>query len=161
MKDGRIIENLFNRHYRPLCLLSLHYTLDPAASEDIVQECFMAMISKTPDNPKAYLYASVRNRSLSWRQRNSPGDTLPEDIPAPEDEEAASLYEAGLWTAIEKLPPRRRRCLILAKRDGLSYKEIAAELRISENTVRNNVAKALESLRKLPGGMNSFVLLFF
>lgn len=161
MKERRNIEELFDKYYRPLCLLSLHYTYDPAASEDIVQECFVALLSKSPDNPKAYLYAAVRNRSLSWWQRNKPGEPLPEDTPAPEEEETVSIYEARLWTAIENLPPRRRRCLQMAKRDGMSYKEIAAKLGISENTVRNNISKALESLREFPKENNSFVFLFF
>ena len=161
MSQKYTIEDLFSVYYRPLCLLSLHYTYDTAASEDIVQECFVAMMSKTPENPKTYLYTAVRNRSLSWRQRNKPGEPLPEDIPAPEEEESTSIREARLWTAIESLPPQRRRCLVLAKRDGLSYKEIAEELGLSENTVRNNIAKALETLRELPEVKKSFILLFF
>jgi RNA polymerase sigma-70 factor (ECF subfamily) len=161
MMDGNAIKALFNRYYRPLCLLSLHYTYNPAATEDIVQECFVSLLDKSPENPKAYLYTSVRNRSLSWLQRNKPGEPLPEDIPAPEEEESVSFYEARLWTAIENLTPRRRLCLLMAKRDGMSYKEIAAELGISENTVRNNISKALESLRDLPDNKKSFVFLFF
>ena len=161
MRDNKRIEELFNLYYRPLCLLSLHYTYNPTASEDIVQECFVGLLSKTPDNPKAYLYAAVRNRSLSWLQRFKPGVPLPEDIPAPEDEEAVSINEANLWTAIEKLPPQRRKCLLMAKRDGMSYKEIADKLGISENTVRNNIAKAMASVRGLSGGKKSLVFLFF
>jgi DNA-directed RNA polymerase specialized sigma24 family protein len=49
----------------------------------------------------------------------------------------------------------------MAKRDGMSYADIAKELGISQNTVRNNISKALDTLRKtVPANLN-FILLFF
>ena len=39
--------------------------------------------------------------------------------------------------------------LPLQVRDGLSYEEIAATLRLSVNTVRNHLAAARESLRRI------------
>jgi len=59
----------------------------------------------------------------------------------------------AVWRAIDALPPRQRQCLPLQVRDGLSYQEIAATLRLSVNTVRNHLAAARESLRRnLEGG---------
>ena len=36
----------------------------------------------------------------------------------------------------------------MAKRDGLRYEEIAEDLDISENTVRNQISKALKILKE-------------
>lgn len=55
--------------------------------------------------------------------------------------------DARLWTAIDKLPPERRKIFLLSKRDGLKYQEIADELHISVKTVENQISKALKSLR--------------
>ncbi len=39
------LEKLFKEYYRPLCLYALRFTLDTDAAEDIVQECFTALLS--------------------------------------------------------------------------------------------------------------------
>ena len=72
---------------------------------------------------------------------------MTEDLP---DEEIVdrSFVWARLWTAIDRLPAKRREILLLSKRDGLSYSEIAARMGISENTVHNQLSKALQTLRQ-------------
>ena len=55
----------------------------------------------------------------------------------------------------------RRECLLLAKRDGLSYKEIADELNLSEHTVRNHISRALETLRKGKPQILDFIFSIF
>jgi RNA polymerase sigma-70 factor (ECF subfamily) len=62
---------------------------------------------------------------------------------------------------VEALPEMRRRCLIMAKRDGMSYQEIADELGLSENTVRNHISRALETLREGRKQMIDLIFLFF
>ncbi len=78
-----------------------------------------------------------------------------------EDIIARSESEARLWSIVESLPKQRRRCLLMAKRDGLSYKEIAEELGLSERTVRNHISRALEFLRDTDPRALLFVLSFF
>ena len=154
------LEKLFKEYYRPLCLYALRFTLDTDAAEDIVQECFTALLSHQADKPVPYLYASVRNRSLMWLRSRKPMEELPEDLPM-EDAIDRSMEDARLWEAVEKLPLQRRKCLVMSKRDGMSYADIATELGISQNTVRNNISKALDTLRHtLPASLN-FILLFF
>ena len=69
--------------------------------------------------------------------------------------------EARLWAAVEALPEKRRQCLIMAKRDGMSYQEIADELGLSENTVRNHIARALETLRQDRRQISGLFFFFF
>ena len=158
-------EKLYRLNYRPLCLYALHYVDDVAAAEDAVQDCFLSLLGKNPDSPKAYLYSAVRNRCVDYlRSRShSPEDASgPGDVEPPfEDIIVRSESEARLWSAVEALPEQRRRCLLMAKRDGLSYKEIADELGLSERTVRNHISRALDSLRKTEPRAFLFVLPFF
>lgn len=160
------IEMLFRTWYRPLCLYALHYLSDPDAAEDSVQEAFTALWKQegAVADPKAWLYASVRNRSIDRLRRSGRTETLPQDLDGPiADDEAAerSALEARLWTALDALPEMRRRCLLLAKRDGLSYKEIAEELGLSVNTVRNHIARAMETLRAGSPEILAFIFSFF
>lgn len=152
------IDELFKRHYRPLCLYALHYVHDVDVAEDIVQDCFSEWWEKTfikgenVDNVRAYLYVSVKNRSLNclkkeagWRGCLLLSDL--EDTLTDEEVEERSEEEARMWTVIGALPARCREIFLLNKRDGLKYKEIAERLNLSVHTVDNQVNKALKRIR--------------
>lgn len=148
------IEQLFLYYYKPLCLYALHYVGDVDVVEDLVQECFVKLIEKpTAVIDKAYLYATVRNACIDHIRKGNPlkTDITPTDLEGTiTDEEAAerSLHEAELWTAIDALPERCRMIFLMAKRDGMTYHEIAQELGISEKTVEHQISKAIRQLRK-------------
>ncbi|NJO88289.1 MAG: sigma-70 family RNA polymerase sigma factor [Chloroflexia bacterium] len=48
---------------------------------------------------------------------------------------------------IQDLPERRREIFVLSRQNGLTYKEIAEKLNISENTVDTQIRNALTYLR--------------
>jgi RNA polymerase sigma-70 factor, ECF subfamily len=48
---------------------------------------------------------------------------------------------------IEKLPDRQREIIKLSRYDGLTYRQIAEQLNISENTVDTQIRRALDFLR--------------
>lgn len=150
-------EDLYRYNYRPLCLYALHYMGNIEAAEDIVQECYMKLWEKLEesshiDNRRAYLYMTVRNRCLdALKKKGIPTESLkPYDtygIIDDDDAQARAQTEAKLWTAIDSLPPKCREVFILSKRDGMKYEEIAEELGLSVNTVRNQISKALKLLK--------------
>ena len=160
----------FKSLYKPLCLFSLQFQGAAEDAEDIVQQAFADVWEKirageTILNLKAYLFQAVRNRSLSFASRASIYETteqLPDkpdlepdeqialaDKPDLEPDEQIALAErdARLWSAIDRLPPERRRIFLLSKRDGMKYQEIADLLHISIKTVENQMSKALKTLR--------------
>lgn len=151
------MESLFHYNYRPLCLYALHYLGNADSAEDVVQESFAALWEKLQEgvaisNRKAYLYMMVRNRCLDQLRRKGilteslkPYDTY--GIIEDDDAQERSQTEARLWTAIDSLPEKCRQIFLMSKRDGLKYMEIADELGISENTVRNQISKALKILK--------------
>lgn len=151
------MESLFHYNYRPLCLYALHYLGNADSAEDVVQESFAALWEKLQEgvaisNRKAYLYMMVRNRCLDQlRRKGIPTESLkPYDtygIIEDDDAQERSQTEARLWTAIDSLPEKCRQVFLMSKRDGLKYMEIADELGISENTVRNQISKALKILK--------------
>lgn len=151
------MESLFHYNYRPLCLYALHYLGNADSAEDVVQESFAALWEKLQEgvaisNRKAYLYMMVRNRCLDQlRRKGLPTESLkPYDtygIIEDDDAQERSQTEARLWTAIDSLPEKCRQIFLMSKRDGLKYMEIADELGISENTVRNQISKALKILK--------------
>lgn len=107
------IDLIFQHYYRPLCLYATHYLHDIDEAEDVVQDCFVKLISRSimPENIKAFLYTSVRNACIDRLRRQSPIDTeiSPSDLSGTISDNQAqesSFQEAELWTAIELLPER-------------------------------------------------------
>lgn len=151
-------------YYRPLCMFALHYLQDAGAAEDIAQEAFRVLWEKLSSgneigNKKSYLFSTVRNRCIDSLRKsrssvNVPIDSCDEDSCCTGGDTADtgdymedSFREAALWTAIDRLPDKCRKVFLMAKRDGMKYEEIAEKLDISENTVRNQVSKALKTLK--------------
>ena len=165
------IEDLFRLNYRPLCMFALHYLQDADLVEDVVQECFTVLWEKLEQgadvaNRRAYLYMSVRNRCLDHlRRKGLPTESLKPygtyGIIDDDDAEERSVMEAKLWTAIDSLPEKCRQVFLMSKRDGLKYEEIAEELGLSVNTVRNQISKALNVLKNGAVKLYTFILGIF
>ena len=105
----------------------------------------------------------VRNRCLDHLRKKGilteslkPYDTY--GIIDDDDAQERSQTEARLWTAIDSLPEKCREVFIMSKRDGLKYEEIADELGLSVNTVRNQISKALKLIKE--GAVKIFTFLF-
>ncbi len=158
MKNAqRLFSTQFHAHYRPLCLYALRFLEDVDLAEDVVQETFTTLWEKRDALPeinsfKSYLYTSVRNNCLmKLRSHRDFEDVeelqLLEENTEEERMERAEL-EAKLWQLIDELPEKRREFFLMAKRDGMPYKEIAEETGLSVKTVDNHVTRALKFLRE-------------
>ena len=152
-----LFDILFKRYYRPLCLYAAHYLKgDIAASEDIVQDCFVKLwqqeAKRDITDKRAFLYSTVRNACIDTLRRQHPEMTSidPSDLEEViSDEEAVdrSEQEAKVWEIIDALPDRCREVFLMAKRDGMTYNEIAEALNISVKTVEHQISKAMKKLR--------------
>jgi len=159
-------ERSFKELYQPLCLFALRFTNQTDDAEDVVQQTFADIWDKRMEmnrilNLKAYLFQSVRNRSLSVSGKSDLTQPV-EQLPDAEDnslEESIHCAErdARLWNAIDKLPPERKKIFLLSKRDGLKYQEIAEELHLSIKTVENQISKALKTLRETATRIYMFI----
>jgi len=110
------------------------------------------------ESPKALLFTTARHLALDELRRRKIAaieplaeiDTLPVfDDSATAADTAARHQELELLTqAIQSLPTRCRQVLTLRKLHGLSQKEIAAQLGISEHTVEAQVANGVRGCAK-------------
>lgn len=147
----------FRCYYRPLCMFSLKIVNDIDQAEDIVQDAFVDLWQKRESlkdssNIRAYLFAIVRNKSTDYIKKISSIE-VSYDISLIAEEEMEqtiedSFEQARILTAIDNLPERCKNALLLSKRDGLKYEEIAENMSVSVNTVRNHISKALRLIKK-------------
>lgn len=146
----------FHSFYKPLCLHALHYMHDVNDAEDIVQEVFTNFWDKTREVEisavKTYLYTAVRNNCLTKIRDTKPTTPIDqgfmdETLTAEEQQERAEM-ESRVWLMIDELPERRREVFLMAKRDGMRYKDIAEQTGLTVKTIENHVLRAMQSLRK-------------
>lgn len=148
-----LIDSVFKRLYRPLCLYAAHYLSgDLDAAEDVVQDCFVRLWQHGAKDERAFLYAAVRNACIDSLRRQHPEvvsfEPVDLDVIISDDEAVGrSEEEARLWEAIDALPGRCREIFLMSKRDGMTYTEIAKELNLSPKTVEHQISKALSRLR--------------
>ena len=166
--NTKIFREHFLQYYRPLCLFALHYLKDIDDAEDTVQDCFMELWRRKDrgvdaSGLKSYLYAMVRNRCIDILKKDSlvdsnvqPSDL--EEVLSDEECEEWAYDEARMWTAIDSLPEKCREVFLLAKKEGLKYEEIAVRMGISVHTVKNQMSKAIKTVK---AGVKKVYLFFF
>jgi RNA polymerase sigma-70 factor (ECF subfamily) len=135
--------------------------------DDVIQESYLRLLqlrgTRPIRSPKAYLFATARNVILAIFRR--PKLFVPMPVTELDEsrimmdgadivEQVSTSQEIGLLLdAIETLPLRCREIFILRKLHGLSQKEIARRLGISEQTVEVQIGrgarKCAEYLRSL------------
>lgn len=162
-KENTASFNVLYRKYWPLlCNYGEKYIADPADVEDLVTDVFVRFLDKprTFNNMvavRAFLFKCVYHACINWsllqdrKQRNfeSLCTYFSHDW---EDFSLSKLIrkEAGteLLAAIETIPPQARKVCKLLYLSGMNHDEVAAQLNISRNTVRNHQTGALKVLRK-------------
>lgn len=128
--------------------------------DDIVQESY-AVLAALEDvshvrDARAYLYTVARSLVLQHMRRAQvvAFETLaefdstvgPDAGPAPEQVASARQQLGRLRVLLRGLPRRAREAFVLRRVEGLSQREIALRLGISESTVEKHVGKALRLL---------------
>jgi RNA polymerase sigma-70 factor (ECF subfamily) len=158
--DREAFDKLFRLLYPRLVRYSYKYVHNKASAADIVQDAFIALWKKRSRldpqrSVKAYLYQTVRNRSLNYLRDHSNETVGLESLndsgmrtkantkQQSESDERMDLLKN--W--ITDLPERQREAFELSRFEGLDHDEIASVMNVSSNTVNNHIVAALKRLR--------------
>lgn len=157
MTDQSKLQKLFKQHYRQMYRLATILLHDDAESKDVVHDVFARLLDDhcdlREDTAESYLLTSVRNRCLNVIRKRQIQERiehlylldLDTTITPTErlEEELKALYQG-----ISQLePPVCRDIIIQHFRDGMTFKEIACHLDVSETTVYKHLRRALSQLR--------------
>ncbi|MFC3198282.1 RNA polymerase sigma factor [Parapedobacter deserti] len=131
-------------------------------TEDILQEIFVSLWKNRhrisiKDSFYPYLFKSAKYESIDWlvshknRIANehmlmlslAPGNMTR----SAEEELLAKELEEMLEMEVNKMPDTMKSVFFLSRKKNLSIKEIALQLSVSEQTVKNNISLALNRLR--------------
>jgi RNA polymerase sigma-70 factor (ECF subfamily) len=156
--DASALDALLARYWSPLTAFITRMTGSLEAAEDAVQEAFCRLWERRRSwrgegSVNGLLFRLARNSAVSAHRRLDAearaaavaGEAEPrhhEMPPLPNDE-----LRAALERAIAELAPRRREVFLLRVVHDLPYKDIAAVMGTSTQTVANQLSSALRELR--------------
>jgi RNA polymerase sigma-70 factor (ECF subfamily) len=150
-------EELFTEHSRRIYAYCLRQLGSREEAEDAVQAtylnaCRSLLSGFEPVVAQAWLYKVAQNVCLtkqrsSWRRRRveRPGDLLEiEEFAAAPPDPGDELL--GIDDALASLPEQQRRAILLREWKGLSYREVAAEMELSQGAVETLIFRARRAL---------------
>lgn len=158
--DTTAFTKVYDLYSEKVYRLAIRFLKDREQSEEIVQETFINLwLSRekleAEGNVWLYLYVIAKNLSLNaLRQVHKSADLTEKllhhiNVAHNDTEEDILAHDLEIYTekVIEKLPRQQQVIFKLSRVEGLSHKEIAEQLHISPNTVRNHMVEALKTLR--------------
>jgi RNA polymerase sigma-70 factor (ECF subfamily) len=172
--DSFAFEVLFYKYRNKVKGFAIRIVPPQIDPEEIVQEVFVRVwLKKEAVDPEkdfqSYLFSIAKHlvldhlKSAVNRKLYFVGDHFQQDLLAVEGLESSLVEHAEekLQQLIKEIPERRREIFLLSRFEGLSYKQIAVRLNISENTVDSQIRNALAFLRKEFRKMVTLLFLFF
>lgn len=147
----------FNARIYNFCIRLLS---DKEEAKDVLQYVFVSLWDQRerldPDKPiEKYIYSLARYSAYHILRRRVYQQAAVEFIITSEPQFREVTSEEIIYNelkcfiddVIEQLPPRRKEIFKLNRNNGLTYKEIASKLNISENTVDTQMRHSLSFIR--------------
>lgn len=130
------------------------YVTDPDAVNDVLQDSYMSIFTtidkfqyKGEGSLLAWMTRIVVHKSVDWvkREMRRGAVELPGDVPEVIDDDTADdcdLSADTIHSIIRQMPAGYRAVFNMYVLDGMSHKQIAAELGIAENSSASQLARA-------------------
>nr|WP_283093183.1 RNA polymerase sigma-70 factor [Chitinophaga hostae] len=158
--DAEAFITLYNQYYPSLYTYILHFVNVPEFAEDALQEVFIKIWEiRERINPalsfSGYLYRITRNHVFKSIKKITADEALRLQVMQQLQQQANDAdtrllwkqYETLLHEAIRQLPPQRQKVFRLCREESKSYEEVAMELGISRNTVKEHMVLAVKSIK--------------
>lgn len=164
---------IYDKYWELLFNMAVKRLQDAADAQDLVQEVFMTLWKQLPvleprDSLLPYLQVLLKNRILNIYARNEVKLKyilqLQDDV-ATAHENTAQLValkevEELLEKAIRQLPPKMQQIFRMSREEQMPPAQIAEQLSLSVQTVKNQLSRATEKVRRIVGiHVNPAVLL--
>lgn len=158
--DEAAFSEIVHFYYKKFLSVTVSLVKSKPEAQDIMQDVFLKLWLHrkdlhTVENPEAWtrkiLVNTTSNHIRTRLRYELKIDNLAVHIPGKVeiiDELEALSTQRSIDKAVDRLPQKRRQIFLMSRREGLSRKEIAQQLNISENTVRNQLVEALNFIRE-------------
>ncbi|MDR2283728.1 MAG: RNA polymerase sigma-70 factor [Sphingobacterium sp.] len=168
--DEKAFLMLYDKYWERLFVYAVNIVKDRNEAEDVVQEVFTKLWRVRESllsvrNLNAYLITITRNQALknilgSKRMTESIQSFIyyvEHDYPSLDKEYDAKELASLIEKHVDHLPEKMKEIFVLSRENGLSNKEIADSLNISEHTVKKQINN---SLRRIRSSIRYILLIF-
>ena len=156
----KTFELAFDEYWDPLFRQAYRKVQSADEAKDLVQEVFLVMWDNLDklgkeDHLLPYLYAILRNKILMQFKKDAVRLRYAMKITVKEEDYEPSSHhllinkelQAIIDDEINKMPPRMRKVHLLQKEGNHSIREIAEQLNLSEQTIKNQLYTASNRLK--------------
>ncbi|MCD8538789.1 MAG: sigma-70 family RNA polymerase sigma factor [Leadbetterella sp.] len=153
--SGEEFRKLYDRYYRPGIAFLVSIIKNREDAENMLQDVFLKIWLRKDRlafdaRLQGYIFASLRNIAFDFLKKLEREEQMKRIFMEQMTEEESVTDEPGfapLTRAVEKLSEKRKMILRMNIEEGKSYQEIAEIMRISKNTVKNQLIKAKQHLK--------------
>ncbi|MGE5680201.1 MAG: RNA polymerase sigma factor [Bacillota bacterium] len=161
MQNNQLIDFtlIYNRHKKQLYNYVLKITRSSMIAEDIVHNVFIKLydnISTLRDTDKIeyWIFSTARNEAFSYfrKIKTRQEEDLENCELQPSAEDPSVLFEQNelreiIQTELNRMHSDQREVYILKEFSGMSYKEVASVMSISEDLVKSRLHKVRQRLK--------------
>lgn len=156
--DKQALDQIYEYYRIPIIRFTISIIKDEQEAENIYHEVFIKILKKKKDikpelNFNSYIFTAVKNEVFDYLKELKKSQILKERFweniqNQKEDGEKKEAALNQLEKIVKTLSPKRRRILEMNYFERKSYLEISEALRISKNTVKNQLVKAKYIIRR-------------
>lgn len=158
--DEMAFREVFDHFNKKLYNYTFKITDDDDLAEEIVMDAFVKIWCSRHklceiNSLDAYLFTLVKNQAFSELKRRAQEAFIIKGLSKSRSEYHETTDETVISNecqhilnkAIDQLPPQQRIVYGLSRDEGMKYEEIADQLKLSKNTVKSHLKKALFTIR--------------
>jgi RNA polymerase sigma-70 factor (ECF subfamily) len=170
--DKDAFKTLYDRYNKKIYFFSLRYLSNNIEAEELVQSVFINVWEHRESldaniSVKNYIYKAAVNYIYNYLKKKAIRARFVESEIKKGEIHSNLTYEQVFYhdlersisAIVEALPSQQKKIFQLSRYEGLTHKEIAKKLDLSERTVENQIFRSLKKIRNILKGGISLVLM--
>ena len=170
--NAEAFEFVYNTYAPQLINYSVARLSSLEESRDLVHDVFVSFYERRDTlqitvSIRAYLFTSLKYKIVDHIRKNRHQQFYKEMVKSMNIDVEEAVFENVVYKnlnlimdkEVERLPVRMRKVFMLSRKQHLSISQIASEMNISEQTVKNQISSALKKLRVVLDRIAIFILL--
>lgn len=142
---------VYRRYARPIYRYCLFRTNSRQEAEDVTAEAFMRYLEKGASGKKltaSWLFKVAANLCVDYHRKAVRLKLLDEGVPESAADASSPWRDPDVWKALARLREIEQQVIFLKAVEDMSFKEVAAFLRMRESSVKALFYRGIGKLRK-------------